>query len=133
MHRRTGLVLFLLFGLWVAWTATKPVTFYRGADVDYRLGTVEHVYFDCGAVLPIVFDGEYREDVPHWLEDTCERSARSHFAWLVILGGLAAGFGIAGLFGRKGPRTRPMDSVLQPLPTPEELRLWDFRGSGARG
>ena len=126
-------MLFLVFGLWVVWTLAKPVTFYRGADVDYRLGTLEHIYMDCGSVVPILFDGEFREGVPHWLEDTCLRSARSHFAWLVILGGLSAAFGMVALRGRKGPRTRPIDSVLQPLPTPEELKIWDFRTTGARG
>lgn len=132
MHRRTALALLAVCALWGLWTLSKPVTFYRGADVDYRLGTVEHIYFNCGSVVPIVIDGEFREDVPQYLEDTCARSARSHFAWVVILGGLTIGFGVAAVRGRSGPRYRPIDSVLQPLPSPDELDVWGDRPTAAR-
>ena len=121
MFRRTGIILFLIFGLWAAWVYTKDVTFYRGADVDYRAGTVERVYVSCGEVVPILFQGEYNEDVSQYLHGQCLKAARSHFGWLVLLGGAAIGFLVTGLVRGKGPGWVEMDTALKPLPTVAEL------------
>ena len=132
MRRRTGLALFVVFGLLALWVVTKGVTIHRGAALDPRAGTVRQVYLDCGDVLPIIWESEYAGDLPHFWRTTCTRAARTQFATFSVLGLMAIGFGIAGLRGRPGPRNVPIDSVLEPLPDPEDLRIWQYRPKPAR-
>jgi hypothetical protein len=120
MNRRIGITFFLIFGLLAAWMLTKDVAFFRGMDIDYRLGTSEKVYVHCGEVIPILRDGEFAPDVSHYLHDKCRKSARSHAAWIVLWGGAAVTFLISGLVYGRRSRLRDI-SVLRPLPGPAEI------------
>ena len=132
MRRLTGLAVVVVIGLLTVWVVSKNVKIHRGRVLDPRAGPVRQVYLDCGDTLQIFLDGEYADDLPHYWRGTCTRSARTQFAFLSILGLLAIGFGIAGLRGRPGPRNVPIDSVLEPLPAPEDLRIWQYRPGTAR-
>ncbi|MBU1225663.1 MAG: hypothetical protein KJ698_00435 [Actinobacteria bacterium] len=120
MNRRIGIALFVIFGLLAAWMFSKDVTFFRGMDIDYRLGTAEKVYVHCGDVIPILRDGEFAADVSQYLHDQCRKSARSHAAWIVLLGGIATASLVVGLVYGRGARLRDI-SVLRPLPTSAEM------------
>ena len=128
MNRRTAFALALLFALWAAWVFSKEVTFLRGMDIDYRLGTVENVYVYCGDVVPILWDGEFNEDVSQYLYGQCRKAARSHFAWVVMFGGAAVAFTIGGLVRGTTPRIRDIDTALRRLPTRADLDSQDDPG-----
>ena len=121
MSRRTAIALFLLFGLWTAWTFSKEVTVFRSTVLDPRTGAIEDVYVYCGNLFPILWDGEYFDDAPHFFHGPCLKAARGHFVQVIMLGGTAIGFLIAGLTRRKGPVYVDIDTVLRPLPTVAEL------------
>ena len=122
MSRRIGLVLFILFGFLTVSMATKEVTFLRGHDVDLRKGTAVAVYVYCGDLTSIVRDGEFPPDVNQYLYGPCRKAARSHIAWLIIL---SLGTAVSLWWWLTSPKLRDI-SVLRPLPTPEELALWEL-------
>ncbi|MCJ7726866.1 MAG: hypothetical protein MUP76_10840 [Acidimicrobiia bacterium] len=125
MYRRTGLVLFVIFGIWAAWMFPKEVTYVRGKSIDYGAGTVETIYVHCGDALPILQDGVFADGVPNsafYMKGECVKAARSHIAWVVILGAAALTFLIVGLVRGKAPRVPAIDAVLKRLPTPEQMR-----------
>lgn len=126
MTRRTGIVLFLIFGLWAAWIFSKEVTVYRSTVLDHRTGEVEDLYVYCGNVVPILWDGEYSDDTPHYFRGPCLKAARGHFVQVFILGGVAFAFLAAGLSHGKGPLYVDLDTVLRPLPTVAQLRSKDY-------
>jgi hypothetical protein len=122
MTRRTGIVLFLIFGLWAAWIYSKEVTLFRCTVLDHRTGTVEDIYVHCGDVFPILWNGEYSDDAPHYFRGPCLKAARGHFAWVIMFGGAAVAFLVTGLVHGRGPLNVDIDTVLRPLPTVSELR-----------
>jgi len=128
MYRRTGLVLFLIFGIWAALMFPKEVTYVRGKSVDYGEGTVETVYVHCGDAVPILRDGVFADDVPafgFYMQSQCIKAARSHIAWVAILGLASLTFLIVGLVRGKAPVVPGIDVVLKRLPTPEQMRNQD--------
>ena len=125
MYRRTGIVLFLIFGLWAAWIYPKDVTYVRGKSVNYGDHTVETVYVYCGKAIPILADGEYHEDIPSgafYMQGECRKAARSHLAWVIMLGLTGLVCLIIGLVRGKAPKVPAIDAVLERLPKPEDLQ-----------
>jgi len=122
MTRRTGIVLFLIFSFWAAWIYSSEVTVYWSTIVDNRTGAVEDIYVSCGEMVPILLDGAYSDDAPHFFRGPCLKVARGNFVLLIIVGGAAVAFLAAGLAHGKGPLYADIDTVLRPLPTVAELR-----------
>jgi len=115
----------MIFALWTAWTFTREVTVFRGTVLDPRTGAVEDIYVGCGNVIPILWEGEYADETPHFFRDPCLKAARGHFVQVVLLGGTTIGFLIAGLKRPKGPLYADIDTVLRPLPKPADLHAKD--------
>jgi len=122
MTRRTGIVLFLLFGLWAAWIYAREVTVYWSTIVDNRTGAVEDIYVSCGEMVPILWNGEYSDDAPHFFRGPCLKVARGGFVMFIIVGGASVAFLAAGLAHGKGPLNVDIDTVLRRHPTVAELR-----------
>ena len=125
MYRRTGVILFLVLGVWAAWIWPKDVTYIRGKSVNYELGTVSTVHVHCGKAVPILFDGEFGDGVPataFHMQGECRKAARSHIAWVILLGGGAIASLVIGLMRGPAPRVPGIDTVLERLPTPAEMR-----------
>lgn len=125
MTRRTGIVLFMIFGLWAAWIYSKQVTVFWSTVIDHRTGEIEDVYVSCGNVVPILWDGEYSDDAPHFFRGSCLKAARGHLVQVILIAGTAVAFLITGLAHGKGPLYVDMDTVLRPIPTVAELRSRD--------
>ena len=120
MYRRTGIVAFIVLGLWAAFLLPREVTYERGKSIDYSEGKVETVYTECGQAIPILFDGEFGEGVPSTafhMQETCTKAARSRLAVVGMMGVAALAFLIVGLIRGPAPKVPPIDSVLQRLPT----------------
>lgn len=120
MYRRAGIVAFLLLGLWAVWLIPKQVTYERGKSIDYSEGKVETVHVQCGEVFPILFEGEYREDIPsgaRYMRERCLMAARSRMAVISFLGFAAVALLVIGLIRGPAPKVPPIDAVLERLPT----------------
>jgi len=113
VYRRSGIVLFLLFGLWAAWMLSREVTLFRTLDVDYRRGTSERVYAHCGDAIPILWRGEFGPEIPHYLRQPCLKAARTHMAGAVLVGGAAFTFLMIGLVRGKAPPIRPIGTAFR--------------------
>ncbi len=119
LARRTWLLIAGAVVLFSLWDAAQPIRIFE--FVRYLGdGTKIESGITCGSAFPMVFAGEFDEDVPgRSTEAECLKAARTKVAEVVALWALALTAVVVGMrYGREPPA--PIDRELPALPT--ELR-----------
>jgi hypothetical protein len=115
MYRRLGLGLMLLFLLFAFALSQRTVV----QKIGYRITPDDVTTWtrECGEAIPIIFDGEYAEDITgRNARASCTREARMRLTELSFVVVVGLGCGIVGI--KRGPRPPriPIDEEIGPLP-----------------